>query len=118
MNLTEICQKIPHLREIVEAAFGKPLPRWINFSLKPIDHDCLISIPVDFEWEGCPNQKSTAQISFILPDRVLFNAVKVGKLIGSKNCDRVYRKQQCEAETVLDAINRLGIDLSPIGFYR
>jgi len=115
MEFDETYRDVPEFRRVIKATFGRPIDGKINFSLKPLDDDCLASIPSDIRWTNHPLVKHTIEkITFVLPDQVFIDAVKPSRMIGTTEGGFAHYKlpPQQTGETILDAIKRLEIDRS------
>ena len=117
MKITDVFWKYPRLKDIVEAAFGNPLPNDIIISTRAVDDKILTSIPTNYTWRGHPLVlQSSEKVFFLWRDGgILYNAVKpqeVTCIYGlTPEWDSSRFKVGLKGEIIKDAIDRLQDDL-------
>lgn len=116
----KIFQEFPFLEEIIEKDFeGARIPfeevSCREFSVRKIDRNLLSFIPGETRWTGSlVDEHAIDRVTFILPGRILYDAVERAGLCGSNYA--YSRREEWEGETVADAIDRLRIDPTQISF--
>jgi len=117
-QVKRIFQEFPFLEEIIEKDFeGKNIPfeevTYKEFSVRKIDRNLLSFVPGETRWTGSlVDEHCIDRVSFVLPGRILYDAVERAGLSGSNYA--YSRREEWEGETVADAIDRLGIDPAQI----
>jgi len=113
-------QEFPFLEEIITRDFeGARIPfedvGYKEFSVKKIDRNLLEFVPGETRWTGSlVDEDCIDRVSFVLPGRILYDAVERAGLSGSNYA--YSRREEWTGEAVVDAIDRLKIDPSEISF--